>query len=97
MEYDLDIIFFLPFQSGIMEGAVIMGLVGYLSVSAMLMLIDCKYAILTSGGRAGGRNIIMDTKVNTAYIVYLLYRREVMCSDIHTVELLQPHITRVIL
>ncbi|KAK3856408.1 hypothetical protein Pcinc_037270 [Petrolisthes cinctipes] len=56
----------LPFaykESGIMEGALIMGLVGYLSVSAMLMLIDCKYAILTSGGRAGGRNIIMDTKV----------------------------------
>lgn len=76
---------YFPFQSGIMEGAVIMGLVGYLSVSAMLMLIDCKYAILTSGGRAGGRNIIMDTKVNTACIVFMLYRRVVTCSDTHTV------------
>lgn len=46
-----------------MEGAFIMAVVGYLSVSAMLMLIDCKYAILSSGGRAGGRSIIMDTKV----------------------------------
>lgn len=56
----------LPFaykESGIMEGAFIMAVVGYLSVSAMLMLIDCKYAILSSGGRAGGRSIIMDTKV----------------------------------
>ncbi|KAG7170022.1 Amino acid transporter ANT1-like [Homarus americanus] len=50
-------------EAGIMEGALIMALVGYLSVSAMLMLIDCKYAILTSGGRAGGRSIVMDTKV----------------------------------
>nr|XP_053628268.1 LOW QUALITY PROTEIN: uncharacterized protein LOC128685722 [Cherax quadricarinatus] len=49
--------------AGIMEGALIMAVVGYLSVAAMLMLIDCKYAILTSGGRAGGRSIIMDTKV----------------------------------
>lgn len=56
----------LPFaykESGIMEGAIIMALVGYLSVSAMLMLVDCKYAILSSGGRAGGRSIIMETKV----------------------------------
>ncbi|XP_068219838.1 uncharacterized protein [Palaemon carinicauda] len=56
----------LPFafkESGIMEGALIMAIVGYLSVAAMLMLIDCKYAILSSGGRAGGRSIIMDTKV----------------------------------
>lgn len=56
----------LPFafkESGIMEGALIMAVVGYLSVAAMLMLIDCKYAILSSGGRAGGRSIIMDTKV----------------------------------
>ncbi|XP_045603572.2 uncharacterized protein [Procambarus clarkii] len=56
----------LPFaykEAGIMEGALIMAVVGYLSVAAMLMLIDCKYAILTSGGRAGGRSIIMDTKI----------------------------------
>lgn len=46
-----------------MEGALIMAVVGYLSVTAMLMLIDCKYAILSSGGRAGGRSITMDTKV----------------------------------
>ncbi|XP_069939344.1 proton-coupled amino acid transporter 1-like isoform X2 [Cherax quadricarinatus] len=52
-----------PLEAGIMEGALIMAVVGYLSVAAMLMLIDCKYAILTSGGRAGGRSIIMDTKV----------------------------------
>lgn len=56
----------LPFafkEAGIMEGALIMAVVGYLSVAAMLMLIDCKYAILSSGGRAGGRSIIMEKKV----------------------------------
>ena len=46
-----------------MEGALIMALVGYLSVTAMLMLIDCKYAILSSGGRRGGHAITMDKQV----------------------------------
>lgn len=41
-----------------------MSIVGYLSVAAMLMLIDCKYAILTSGGRAGGHSITMESKVS---------------------------------
>ena len=41
-----------------------MAIVGYLSVSAMLMLIDCKYAILSSGGRTGGRSITMESKVS---------------------------------
>ncbi|CAL4065965.1 unnamed protein product, partial [Meganyctiphanes norvegica] len=57
------ICFSLFFDGGIMEGALIMAVVGYLSVTAMLMLIDCKYAILSSGGRSGGRSITMDTKV----------------------------------
>ncbi|RXG57090.1 Amino acid transporter ANT1, partial [Armadillidium vulgare] len=50
-------------ESGILEGAIIMSVVGYLSVAAMLMIIDCKYAILSSGGRAGGRSITMESKV----------------------------------
>lgn len=44
-----------------------MSVVGYLSVAAMLMIIDCKYAILSSGGRAGGRSITMESKVSKIY------------------------------
>ncbi|XP_076039859.1 uncharacterized protein LOC143024702 [Oratosquilla oratoria] len=50
-------------ESGIIEGALIMSMVGYLSISAMIMLIDCKYAILNSGGRSGGKTITMETNV----------------------------------
>ena len=39
-------------QAGLVEGTFIMCLVGYLSTAAMLMLIDCKYAILATGGRS---------------------------------------------
>lgn len=61
-----------------MEGAFIMSMVGYLSTSAMLMLIDCKYAILASGGRTGGRSIVMERKVGlvcqlASSLVCLLY------------------------
>ena len=59
----------LFYQSGVIEGALIMAVVGYLSVTAMLMLIDCKYAILTSGGRSGGRSITMETKVSILLIL----------------------------
>jgi len=59
------------FQSGILEGAIIMTAVGYLSTAAMLMLIDCKYAILASGGRSGGKAIVMEKKASV--MKHILY------------------------
>lgn len=59
-----------------MEGAIIMSVVGYLSTRAMLMLIDCKYAILASGGRSGGRSIVLEKKVSNAHYDYNSYLKK---------------------
>lgn len=60
----------LPFafkEAGILEGGIVMSLVGIISVKAMLLLIDCKYRILEKFKppiKKQGDNFIMEVKLD---------------------------------